>query len=117
MITNSSSVAGLLSLDDFLCDDGLFEVTLIKKPSNPIALQKTIKGVLNLENDLDTKYIKSFRASKAKFECDDKVNWTVDGEFGGALNCAEIVNFNRAVEIIADDNDDLVDIQKNSMTE
>ena len=102
MITNSSSVAGLLSLDDFLCDDGLFEVTLIKRPSGPLALQKTIKGILNLENDLDTKYIKSFRASNVKFECEDKINWTVDGEFGGALNCAEVVNFNRAVQIITD---------------
>ena len=102
MITNSSSVAGILSLDDFLCDDGLFEVTLIKKPSNPIALQKTIRGLLKLENDLDTKYIRSFRASRVKFECENEINWTVDGEFGGALSCANIVNFNRAVEIITD---------------
>ena len=117
MITNSSSVAGLLSLDDFLCDDGLFEVTLIKKPSNPIALQKTIRGLMALENDLDTKYIKSFRASKVKFECDSEVNWTVDGEFGGALSCAEIVNFNRAVDIITNENDSSVDKQENLLTQ
>ena len=111
MVTNSSSVAGLLSLGDFLCDDGLFEVTLIKKPSSPLALQKTIKGILNLESDLDTKYIKSFRASKVKFECDNEINWTVDGEFGGALNCAEIVNFSKAVQIITNENCSDVDKQ------
>ncbi len=116
MITNSSSVAGLLSLDDFLCDDGLFEVTLIKKPSNPIALQRTIHSLMSLENDLDTKYIKSFRSSKVRFECDDKLNWTVDGEFGGALECADIVNFNRAVEIITNDDSAVIDNQENNMT-
>ena len=102
MVTNSSSVAGILSLDDFLCDDGLFEVTLIKKPSNPIALQRTIQGLMSLENDLDTKYIKSFRASRVRLECDVDINWTVDGEFGGALSCAEIVNINKAVQIITE---------------
>ena len=116
MVTNSSSVAGILSLDDFLCDDGLFEVTLIKKPSNPIALQKTIRGLLKLENDLDTKYIKSFRASKVTFESSDEINWTVDGEFGGALSCAEIVNFNRAVEIITGASSNERDNKTNDMT-
>lgn len=103
MVTNSSSVAGLLSLGDFLRDDGLFEVTLIKTPSNPLALQRIIQGLMNLESDLDTKYIKSFRSSKVCFECDDELNWTVDGEFGGAYTTAEVINIKQAVEIIAQD--------------
>ena len=70
MVTNSSSVAGLLSLSDFLLDDGLYEVTLIKTPSNPLDLQRIIHSLLNIDIDIDTAYIKSFRTSKIKFECE-----------------------------------------------
>ncbi len=100
MITNSSSVAGLLSLDNFLLDDGLYEVTLIKTPSNIIDLNKSVHSLLNLEIDLDTAHIKSFRTSKIKIECDKEMPWTIDGEFGGELSSIEIVNNRCAIEII-----------------
>lgn len=100
MVTNSSSIAGLLSLNDFLYDDGLYEVTLIKTPSNMIDLQRIIHSLLNLDIDLDTRYIKSFRTSKIKFECDEDINWTLDGEFGGSCKCAEIENVKQAVQFI-----------------
>ncbi len=100
MVTNSSSVAGLLSLNDFLYDDGLYEVILIKTPANPLDLQRIIHSLLNLDIDLDTRYIKSFRTSKITFDCEDEINWTVDGEFGGCCKHAEINNINKAVQII-----------------
>lgn len=100
MITNSSSVAGLLSLNDFLYDDGLYEVTLIKKPANLLDLQQTIHSLLNLNVDLDTKYIKSFRASEIEFVSDEEINWTVDGEYGGTHKKVKIKNINKAVQFI-----------------
>ncbi len=100
MVTNSSSVAGVLSLGNFLYDDGLYEVTLIKTPSNVLDLQNTVHSLLNLDIDIDTKYIKSFRTSKIKFECEDEVNWTVDGEYGGTCKNAVVENINKAIEII-----------------
>ncbi len=100
MVTNSSSVAGILSLGDFLCDDGLYEVTLIKTPANPVELQRIIHGLMNLDEELDSRYIISFKASKITFECEEELNWTADGEFGGKFKKAEIVNNNKAVEII-----------------
>ncbi len=100
MVTNSSSVAGLLSLNDFLYDDGLYEVTLIKTPNNPLDLQRIVHSLLNLDIDLDTNYIKSFRTSKIKFECDEEISWTVDGEFGGVCREAEIINITKAVRLI-----------------
>lgn len=102
MVTNSSSVAGLLSLNDFLLDDGLYEVTLIKTPGNPLDLQRIIHSLLNIDIDIDTAYIKSFRTSKIRFECDDELQWTIDGEFGGAYKTVDVCNNKQAIELMAD---------------
>ena len=102
MVTNSSSVAGLLSLNNFLLDDGLYEVTLIKTPGNPLDLQRIIHSLLNIDIDIDTAYIKSFRTSKIRFECDDELQWTIDGEFGGAYKTVDVCNNNQAIELMAD---------------
>ncbi len=100
MITNSSSVAGLLSLNNFLLDDGMYEVTLIKTPNNPIDLQKIIHSLLNIDIDIDTAYIKSFRASSIYFECSEETQWTIDGEFGGSLKNVTIKNNKQAIKLI-----------------
>lgn len=102
MVTNSSSVAGLLSLNDFLLDDGLYEVMLIKTPGNPLDLQRIIHSLLNIDIDIDTAYIKSFRTSKIRFECDDELQWTIDGEFGGAYKTVDVCNNKQAIELMAD---------------
>ena len=102
MVTNSSSVAGLLSLSDFLLDDGLYEVTLIKTPSNPLDLQRIIHSLLNIDIDIDTAYIKSFRTSKIKFECDEELQWTIDGEYGGSYKVTNICNNKQAIELLTD---------------
>ena len=98
----ASSVAGLLSLNDFLLDDGLYEVTLIKTPGNPLDLQRIIHSLLNIDIDIDTAYIKSFRTSKIRFECDDELQWTIDGEFGGAYKTVDVCNNKQAIELMAD---------------
>ena len=102
MVTNSSSVAGLLSLNNFLLDDGLYEVTLIKTPGNPLDLQRIIHSLLNIDIDIDTAYIKSFRTSKIRFECDDEFQWTIDGEFGGAYKTVDVCNNKQAIELMVD---------------
>lgn len=102
MVTNSSSVAGLLSLNNFLLDDGLYEVTLIKTPGNPLDLQRIIHSLLNIDIDIDTAYIKSFRTSKIRFECDDELQWSIDGEFGGAYKTVDVCNNKQAIELMAD---------------
>ncbi len=102
MVTNSSSVAGLLSLNEFLLDDGLYEVTLIKTPGNPLDLQRIIHSLLNIDIDIDTAYIKSFRTSKIKFECSEEIQWTIDGEFGGAYKSVDICNNKQAIVLMSD---------------
>lgn len=105
MVTNTSSVAGMLSMKDFQLDDGLFEVVLIKKPSNPIQLQNIVRSLLNIKGDLNTECLKSFKTSKIKFTalCNGPVTWTRDGEYGGDFISNTIVNHPRAVSFIVDE--------------
>ncbi|MCQ2491164.1 MAG: YegS/Rv2252/BmrU family lipid kinase [Ruminococcus sp.] len=99
MVTNSASVAGLLSMSDFYLDDGVFEVTLIKKPANLIQLQQIVHSLLNISVEIDKDYIKFFRTNKITFTSLDssEITWTRDGEYGG--NAAEnvICNCQRAI--------------------
>lgn len=97
MVTNTASVAGLLSLHDFQLDDGVFEVTLIRKPKNILDLRRIVSSLLNIQQDLDTKYIKCFRAAHICFHSDVPLPWTVDGENGGCLNDAAVENLHRAI--------------------
>lgn len=102
MVTNSASVAGLLSITDFLLDDGEFEVTLIKKPANIVQLQKIVHTLLNISEDIDKEYIKFFRANKITFTSlsDEPITWTLDGEFGGDSTVNIVENCNRAVSFM-----------------
>lgn len=101
MVTNTSSVAGLLSINDFMLDDGVFEVVLIKKPTNIVQLQHIVHSLLNIKEETDKDYIKFFRTSKITFTCldDEPATWTRDGEYGGdsmkcvISNCQKAVSF------------------------
>ncbi len=106
MVTNTSSVAGLLSMKDFLLDDGAFEVTLIKKPANIMQLQSIIHSLLNIKEQINKEYIKFFRTNKIKFTSvsGEPLTWTRDGEYGGDSSVSTIFNYNKAVDFIIDTN-------------
>lgn len=99
MVTNSVSIGGFKNntSTNVLLDDGLFEVTLIKNPKNPIELQNIIASLLIAE--FDSKYMYAFKASEITFEAEGEIPWTVDGEFGGNRKCAKIVNHKQAISI------------------
>ncbi|MBR5155039.1 MAG: YegS/Rv2252/BmrU family lipid kinase [Clostridia bacterium] len=100
MVSNSNRIAGFKTMKAFKAElnDGLFEVLLVKKPKTLFELQDL--GTRLLTQDLNTDAIKIFRTSKAKFESDTPVNWTLDGEFGGALREADISVKNNAITLI-----------------
>ncbi len=108
MVTNSASVAGLLSMSDFLLDDGVFEVTLIKKPANIVQLRKIVLSLINITEEINKEYIKFFRTDKITITSLDgqPIAWTTDGEFGGEFINNTIVCNNKAVEFIVNDNDE-----------
>ena len=109
MVTNSSSVAGLLSMNDFLMDDGLFEVTLIKKPTNIIQMQEIVRSLLNINVAINKEYIKCFRTNKITFTSlnDEPITWTRDGEYGGDSPVNTICCYNKAVDFISGDKKDI----------
>lgn len=100
MISNSTSVGGFKGMTgkDVLLDDGIFEVTLIKKPRNPIELNEIIASLINLVDDTDMVY--SFKTDEVKFVAKNVIPWTLDGEFGGDQTEVTIKNICQAVEII-----------------
>ena len=100
MVTNSRSVGGFRNMigKQVVFDDGLFEVTLIKTPKNPLALQEIVASLLI--EQVDTKHMYSFKTGRITFESLEEIPWTLDGEFGGNLQDITIKVLPRAYEII-----------------
>lgn len=100
MVTNSISVGGFKGITGKFVDlsDGVFEVTLIKRPKSLEELNQII-GALTLR-DIDAARMYCFKTSYLKMETQEEVAWTLDGEFGGRHTEVVIENLNRALEIM-----------------
>ena len=99
MVTNSVSVGGFKGMTgtDVKLDDGVFEVTLIKKPHNPIELNEILACLTNMIDDSDLIY--SFKTNEVKITAREQIAWTLDGEFGGEHEEVIIRNLNKRVTI------------------
>lgn len=102
MITNSRSVGGFKNITgkNVEMDDGLFEVTLIKMPTNPVELSAILTSLMN--RDVDTDMMYCFRSAEITVESPEPLAWTLDGENGGAHEKAVIRNLHKSVEIRVD---------------
>ena len=102
MITNSRSVGGFKNITgkNVEMDDGLFEVTLIKMPTNPVELSAILTSLMN--RDVDTDMMYCFRSAEITVESPEPLAWTLDGENGGAHEKAVIRNLHNTVEIRVD---------------
>lgn len=100
MVTNSYSVGGFRGItgQDILLDDGLFEVTLIRTPRNPMELN-SILAALAIQN-IDTQYMYSFKSGRLVIESEEEIAWTLDGEFGGTHTEVTLTNEKRAMDIM-----------------
>lgn len=89
MVTNSYSVGGFTRIlgDNIGLDDGIFELTLIKKPKNITDINKIVTALSNKkENDMVTlRQASSFRVKTKR-----PVAWSLDGEYGGTSHDAQI---------------------------
>lgn len=99
MVTNSVSVGGFKGMtgNDVKLDDGLFEVTFIRKPKNPIELNEILACLTNMIDDSDLIY--SFKTDTVHITATEEVSWTLDGEFGGTHKEVMIRNLKQRVEI------------------
>ena len=100
MVTNSRSVGGFNSIigKEVVLDDGVFEVTFIKRPKNILELNETLTALLLAE--IDERYMYSFRTNRLEVEAEGEVPWTLDGEYGGDHKVAVIENRKQALEFI-----------------
>lgn len=100
MITNSTSVAGFknITAKDIELDDGKFEVTLVKTPSNLTELQNIAVSLVTRK--FESECIICFKTAHLKIESENQVGWTLDGEFGGNHREVFIKNEQRAMQII-----------------
>lgn len=99
MITNSESVGGFKRITGKYVelDDGLFEVTLIKKPKNPMEWNEIMAALVM--QDINTNCMYCFKASEITIMSDEPLAWTLDGEYGGAHKTAHISNEKQAMII------------------
>lgn len=100
MVTNSRSVGGFRNMvgRQVVFDDGEFEVTLIRKPKNPIELQEIIASLLI--EQINTKYMYTFKTGYITFESLEQIPWTLDGECGGEHDYVEIEDMKQALGIM-----------------
>ena len=100
MVTNARSVGGFKNLPgrDVHLDDGLFEVTLIKRPKNPIELNEIIASLLTAEDK--TSLIDSFKTDRILIESNQEIPWTLDGEYGGEHSFVRIEAQKHAMELV-----------------
>ena len=100
MITNSISVAGFKGLTgkDVKLDDGEFEVTLVKCPTNPLELTEIIEYLTGIIPETNMVY--SFKTSQIQIRSRASVSWTMDGENGGEHWSVDIRNHHQALNIV-----------------
>lgn len=108
MISNSISVGGFKNLTGkhVLLDDGVFEVTLIKAPKNPIEMNEIIINLTNRKDNSDLIY--TFKTDELRICPETTIPWTLDGEFGGEHRDVVIKNMHQAVEIMVKNKENLV---------
>lgn len=99
-VSNSTSVAGILTLDSNIVDmnDGLLEVMLIKNPENPAEFSQIAWALTMQQYECDC--IKFISTDSVTVETSPDVNWTLDGEFSEGNEIVEIKNIHNAIRII-----------------
>lgn len=102
MVSNSQSIGGLKppKAEQVVLDDGLFEVTLVKKPLNLADLTDGLQALVNLSPADRSGALVQFQASRLTFTSDQTIPWTLDGEFGGSQPVNHISNRQKALRII-----------------
>ena len=102
MVSNAQSIGGIKppKVDQVVLDDGLFEVTLVKKPISLSDLTDGLQALISLSPADRSGALVQFQARDLTFTCDHPVSWTVDGAFGGRQLVNRVVNRQMALQMI-----------------
>ncbi len=99
-ISNSTSVAGILTLDPRIVDmnDGLFELLLVRKPRNPLELGDCILALKT--QDYSSPMLTLVSTSTVLVETSENLDWTLDGEYEKGRPFCTVSNLHSAVNLI-----------------
>ncbi len=99
-VSNSTSVAGVLSLAPELVDmnDGLFELLLIRKPKSLLELSDCVLALTT--QDYDTPMLTLTSAARLTIDAPEKMDWTLDGERAEGAKQIVAENLHSAVQVI-----------------
>ena len=100
LVTSTTSVGGFKATRDIgiSLNDGLYEMVLVRATKTLAEFNLAATRALRLDFDNDS-FI-SAQTGALRFEFDEPVAWTVDGEFGGSVPEVEILNEHRAIDIV-----------------
>ena len=99
-ISNSMSVAGILTLSEDLVDmnDGVFELLLVRKPENLLELNDCVLALTT--QDYHTPMLTFTSARSVEIEAPEDMDWTLDGEREpGSAHC-RVENLHDAIGIV-----------------
>lgn len=99
-ISNSTSVAGVLTLAPHLVDmnDGLFELLLVRKPQSLLELSDCILALTT--QDYNSPMLTLVSTSAVEIQAPEDLDWSLDGEFQkGSAHCS-VVNCHSAINVI-----------------
>ncbi len=99
-VSNSTSVAGVLRMDMNIVDlsDGIFEIMLVKNPKTFRRWRNTLIAAKAVNYDLSDCIIFT-QGKKIELFFDEKIPWTLDGEYVRGENHVVIRNKEKAIEI------------------
>lgn len=104
-ISNTTSVGGVLKLKDALValNDGEFELLLVRRPNDIVQLNKIVGDIVSQKFEGDM--VNLYHASEITVECDEDIDWTLDGECEHAGKSAHIKNVPSAIHLIMPNKD------------
>ncbi len=100
-VCNTTRVGGgAIKIPKNLVDinDGLFEVVLMKNPSNPAEMVELLSDLQSF--NLDGKMLEFFSAPKITVETEENIDWTLDGEFEKGKHKLVVKNIKSAVTLV-----------------
>ncbi len=99
-ISNSTSMGNIIHFDEkeVSLSDGLFEVLLISKPNSVKELRLILSGMMqnNYENEMFT----VFKSKTLNIMSKEKIDWNIDGEFGGTYDEIVVENLQKSIKLI-----------------
>lgn len=99
-VTNALAVGGFIHYkkDDVDFNDGIFEMVLVKKPDNIRQWYDALKGAY--KGNFDDRFVTLIRGKEFKFESDQAISWSLDGEYGGEHRLSTFKVIQSGIEII-----------------